>query len=233
MQRKEDNLRLYVQNTFLHVKGADEEPQKLNRSRSDSSISLPASSSESTLTGSRHSSNEGTHHHVIWGPVEASSVVTDSSGQHCMSPHSNDDGSKRHEGPVLDSVEFLSTSDCSSSRSGSAKLRTEAEAVQAELHVQLLPLGSSPLPASAGGEPEDAISIDNLQQFPSVGSVKHSKGTCKPCMFAHSRVGCSKGLSCPWCHYSHKNSKRPCKSKRDHFRKLIAQAEGKMFGEQG
>merc|ERR1712072_1328391 len=34
---------------------------------------------------------------------------------------------------------------------------------------------------------------------PTVGSVNHRLGTCKPCAFLHKQ-GCSNGVDCPFCH---------------------------------
>ncbi|EZG71761.1 hypothetical protein GNI_052250 [Gregarina niphandrodes] len=44
---------------------------------------------------------------------------------------------------------------------------------------------------------------------PSVGSLVHTTGLCKPCVFAHkmSRV-CLNGINCAFCHYSHAHRRR-------------------------
>lgn len=57
----------------------------------------------------------------------------------------------------------------------------------------------------------------------SVGSQDHDKGTCKPCLFVKSPIGCKNGTDCEFCHLAHKrkNTMRPCKTKRNRYRKLI------------
>merc|ERR1719323_2853015 len=52
-------------------------------------------------------------------------------------------------------------------------------------------------------------------------------GSCKVCIFAHSKPGCSNGPACTFCHFPHKrgrrkNKLRPCKGKRDRYRKLLS-----------
>merc|ERR1712232_1103688 len=37
------------------------------------------------------------------------------------------------------------------------------------------------------------------EEFPTVGSIYHRFGTCKPCSFLHKR-GCSNGINCQFCH---------------------------------
>eukprot|EP00931_Biecheleriopsis_adriatica_P091620 TRINITY_DN65508_c0_g1_i1.p1 TRINITY_DN65508_c0_g1~~TRINITY_DN65508_c0_g1_i1.p1 ORF type:complete len:262 (+),score=43.37 TRINITY_DN65508_c0_g1_i1:87-872(+) len=59
----------------------------------------------------------------------------------------------------------------------------------------------------------------------SLGSISHhdQEAKCKPCLFLATQVGCTKGISCSFCHYSHKRKERsrPCKGKRDRYKKLI------------
>ena len=49
---------------------------------------------------------------------------------------------------------------------------------------------------------EDVLyEIDNpLQPLRSVGSCRREKGTCRPCMFFTSRIGCRAGRTCVSCH---------------------------------
>jgi hypothetical protein len=58
----------------------------------------------------------------------------------------------------------------------------------------------------------------------SAGSALHEKGTCKPCLFVNTSVGCQNGAACDFCHLSHKRKSkpRPCKDKRERYRRLIA-----------
>merc|ERR1712176_473035 len=64
----------------------------------------------------------------------------------------------------------------------------------------------------------------------SLGSIKHDTGDCKPCLFynsKNSKTGCQNGIMCHFCHLSHnrKNKPRPCKGKRERYRKLIQRME--------
>jgi len=101
--------------------------------------------------------------------------------------------------------------------------------------------GSSPTERSAGSFPEGfegSAKFDLEVQLPtgldgdgedghigvsSLGSAAHDIGHCKPCLFVHTHVGCSNGSSCEFCHLEHKrkNKPRPCKGKRDRYRKLL------------
>jgi len=59
--------------------------------------------------------------------------------------------------------------------------------------------------------------------LPSAGSALHAGGSCKPCMFAHTVVGCSNGSACDFCHFVHRRrqAQRPCKAKRDRVKAII------------
>lgn len=43
--------------------------------------------------------------------------------------------------------------------------------------------------------------------MPTVGSLTHGSGTCKPCAFVHSK-GCSTGVSCQFCHLCSKDERK-------------------------
>lgn len=75
------------------------------------------------------------------------------------------------------------------------------------------------------GDGEGEIDLENL---PSVGSAQHADLTCRPCLFVHTSVGCQKAEACLFCHFRHKrkNKTRPCKSKRERYRKLIERQSG-------
>mmetsp|Transcript_24740 Transcript_24740/g.57475 ORF Transcript_24740/g.57475 Transcript_24740/m.57475 type:complete len:179 (-) Transcript_24740:50-586(-) len=59
----------------------------------------------------------------------------------------------------------------------------------------------------------------------SIGSERHGEGTCRPCFFSASPVGCRNGTDCRFCHMSHRgmNRPRPCKERRARYKKLIEQ----------
>jgi len=58
----------------------------------------------------------------------------------------------------------------------------------------------------------------------SLGSALHEEGTCRPCAFVRSDVGCRAKESCRFCHYEHvitRQRLRPCKGKRIRIHKLL------------
>eukprot|EP00929_Paragymnodinium_shiwhaense_P049192 TRINITY_DN24828_c0_g1_i1.p1 TRINITY_DN24828_c0_g1~~TRINITY_DN24828_c0_g1_i1.p1 ORF type:complete len:261 (+),score=42.87 TRINITY_DN24828_c0_g1_i1:168-950(+) len=59
---------------------------------------------------------------------------------------------------------------------------------------------------------------------PSIGSISHTNGNCKPCFRLSSEGGCNKGYHCEFCHLDHvrKTRRRPCKAKRDQCKRLVA-----------
>mmetsp|Transcript_10928 Transcript_10928/g.27382 ORF Transcript_10928/g.27382 Transcript_10928/m.27382 type:complete len:102 (-) Transcript_10928:225-530(-) len=59
----------------------------------------------------------------------------------------------------------------------------------------------------------------------SIGSSKHGKGACKQCLFYLRPGGCMRGESCEFCHIQHSGGghRRPCKAKRQRFKKIIEQ----------
>mmetsp|Transcript_77937 Transcript_77937/g.223327 ORF Transcript_77937/g.223327 Transcript_77937/m.223327 type:complete len:143 (+) Transcript_77937:147-575(+) len=65
--------------------------------------------------------------------------------------------------------------------------------------------------------------LSMLRGNTSIGTIKHEEGLCKPCAFVGSDIGCSNGITCQFCHISHGRAvlRRRCKSKREHYKKLI------------
>lgn len=51
---------------------------------------------------------------------------------------------------------------------------------------------------------QDDLLVDDL---PSAGSIGHEAGTCKPCVFYHTK-GCANGSSCTFCHLCDAQEKR-------------------------
>jgi len=68
-------------------------------------------------------------------------------------------------------------------------------------------------------EPNNA----NIEIGLSVGSLLHDQGTCRPCVFARTRMGCHNGSDCHFCHFTHfrKAAARPCKARRRRFRQRL------------
>lgn len=80
------------------------------------------------------------------------------------------------------------------------------------------------LASGQSSEPGEGVATE-LPDRPclSIGSEAHESGSCKPCLFAFIEPGCPDGAQCRFCHLPHKSTRsRPCKAKRDRYRKLIA-----------
>jgi len=62
-------------------------------------------------------------------------------------------------------------------------------------------------------------------KLPSTGSRLHEVGMCRPCVFV--RQSCVYGEDCSYCHFAHpkKSKNRPCKGRRERFRKQVSQME--------
>merc|ERR1711971_159211 len=47
------------------------------------------------------------------------------------------------------------------------------------------------------------------EELPNIGSAGHNAGTCRPCIFAHSRGGsCENGMNCTFCHLCEKGERK-------------------------
>ncbi|CAK0878286.1 unnamed protein product [Prorocentrum cordatum] len=64
---------------------------------------------------------------------------------------------------------------------------------------------------------------------------QHGAGTCKPCLYFKTRVGCTKGLQCSFCHLPHEELRqkaaRPCRQARLQCKQLLAKLGGWREGE--
>eukprot|EP00747_Dinoflagellata_sp_TGD_P170933 gnl/TRDRNA2_/TRDRNA2_203739_c0_seq1.p1 gnl/TRDRNA2_/TRDRNA2_203739_c0~~gnl/TRDRNA2_/TRDRNA2_203739_c0_seq1.p1 ORF type:complete len:219 (-),score=32.20 gnl/TRDRNA2_/TRDRNA2_203739_c0_seq1:129-785(-) len=58
--------------------------------------------------------------------------------------------------------------------------------------------------------------------YPTVGSVDHDSGKCRPCLWFPTQVGCYHGARCEKCHFQHPGRAKPSKWKRDNIRKRAA-----------
>jgi len=54
--------------------------------------------------------------------------------------------------------------------------------------------------APANNAADETVAADVSQELPSIGSVGHSTGECRPCAHSWREGGCSKGWSCAFCH---------------------------------
>lgn len=88
---------------------------------------------------------------------------------------------------------------------------------------QVLPNILSPEEAAAV---EASVRRNEDGKATSLGSAGHPDN-CKPCLFVFTVVGCQNGVFCTFCHFKHKrgNRPRPCKGKRNRYRKLMERME--------
>lgn len=82
--------------------------------------------------------------------------------------------------------------------------------------------------------------LDEHDSPTSIGSILHSYKVCRPCPAVAEGRACPNGVLCCLCHLSHgetrgqggaqrrKNALRPCKGKRDRYRKLVVRLEHEM-----
>jgi len=66
------------------------------------------------------------------------------------------------------------------------------------------------------------------EEFPTVGSVHHRFGTCKPCSFLHKR-GCGNGVNCQFCHLCDAGEKkRRQKAKKMQLQMMMRETETRV-----
>jgi hypothetical protein len=85
-------------------------------------------------------------------------------------------------------------------------------------------------PPKGSSTPAMPTTLNEDENVMSVGSALHDQDMCRPCLFVYTKVGCQNGARCEFCHFAHKrkNKPRPCKGKRDRYRKLINRMEQQM-----
>mmetsp|Transcript_49637 Transcript_49637/g.111599 ORF Transcript_49637/g.111599 Transcript_49637/m.111599 type:complete len:213 (+) Transcript_49637:137-775(+) len=149
--------------------------------------------------------------HVMWGEPELDTSHTSNSSSQSQS--SNVDGSQ--------------------SGKKTKKIVNAKLTVVRNQGVQILQESSTDGSASGGKpaqEANPANAVDEAEAssgaadaLPSVGSANHGSGKCKPCMFLTTPMSCARGYDCAFCHAAHDrfNTPRPCKGKRDRFKKLV------------
>lgn len=107
-----------------------------------------------------------------------------------------------------------------SSSAGSANSAGQ-EAVSSTSHGYSLQVYSLPA-SSARSDPQAPLPLNASEQLPSLGSALHAGKSCKPCLLLNARSGCHQGYFCNFCHSTHaRKNIRPCKGKRDRFKKLL------------
>jgi len=130
---------------------------------------------------------------------------------------------------VVDQMDSPQHSSCNISGTASASASAVAAADGNRNHILFSDDMTSDNSDCVHGQPrspgagDEAGGASNAGGNWSRGSALHSSGRCKPCMFAHSVVGCSNGADCDFCHRSHrrKQAPRPCKAKRDRFKAIV------------
>lgn len=225
---RQDGLRVVVRNTFLEF----EEPCSPTGGMKRSSSANDVSSTSSSLSDLKEfsDSNRGSESHGTAQRTLAarygSNVSDGSSRSHaqCTAP------------PELSTGHVIFQSS-SSSYSGSQNSRNNMTPRAQDKIATDDPLlfgeitSRSPIPHedSSRFARDDAYSsgisaMEMRQSPPSIGSVLHFEGQCKPCHYANMKKGCQHGENCGFCHYTHDFMKRrrPCKEQRNHYKQLIA-----------
>jgi len=108
-------------------------------------------------------------------------------------------------------LESTSSDNSPSEKAGSASLPRAAD---------IPAIDSAP---ASGGIAHDNIPIARKEGQPTKGGIFHDSGTCKPCLFVRTDVGCSSGADCEFCHMQHR--RRCCKGKRDRYKKRVARIQ--------
>mmetsp|Transcript_49474 Transcript_49474/g.117739 ORF Transcript_49474/g.117739 Transcript_49474/m.117739 type:complete len:315 (-) Transcript_49474:235-1179(-) len=80
------------------------------------------------------------------------------------------------------------------------------------------------------------LAIAAGEEPPSIGSAFHTSGSCRPCIHFRAGGSCVAGAQCRYCHFHHsvrqfkaKNKTRPCKGKRDRYRKFSARVMDMIY----
>lgn len=72
-----------------------------------------------------------------------------------------------------------------------------------------LELEQVPLPNGMSNQVEgDNKQVEGDSQPLSIGSELHGSGTCRPCLYVTSAIGCLKGSACQFCHVPHPRKDR-------------------------
>ncbi|CAE8643223.1 unnamed protein product, partial [Polarella glacialis] len=151
--------------------------------------------------------------HIVWGN---NSQCSSSNSSVCSQSAAAASGSGG--GPGLGKAAAESTilrvfsSAASNDSRGSSKMVPQSHHLEAGFIEVGIPTPSAAL-VSKEGSKSKKNKCKPLQEGVDVGSEEaHVAGTCKPCMFVNSGIGCSKGTSCVYCHRHPKSTyTRPSK----------------------
>jgi len=154
--------------------------------------------------------------HQVWGGIE---LVTSDSGS------SQGDRIRRLKFIGSQSITLITSSDSRSSNYTSGSSSEEELARQLrKMCAKSSRTVSAVNQASAPAEEEDPPKKEDVPDPPpapinprllSRGSVKHASSKCHVCHYYNSKVGCTKGASCTFCHmHGLEPRQRVCKAKR-------------------
>lgn len=209
-----ENMRLCVQNTFLHVKDVLDDTKCLNRSQSDPSL----------YSGSETSASEHFVAHDYVGHV----VFTDVGNQ---PPKINAKGleleicgrkaaANGHGGFAVFSDGQPKSNDAESKALAILAIaKRGGHCVFADGTNDLVETGDAVL------EKEASLTRDHEAML-----LLHQKGQCRPCNYSSSGRGCRNGEACNFCHLAHRKS-RPCKAKRSYCRRVASQLDASAAGD--
>merc|ERR1719420_1588268 len=68
-------------------------------------------------------------------------------------------------------------------------------------------------------------------EMPTVGSMGHRRGFCKPCAFVHT-VGCTDGVNCTFCHLCEPGEKKKRRKEKLAYRREMTQWRREMRQQQ-
>eukprot|EP00416_Gambierdiscus_australes_P034568 CAMPEP_0171116782 /NCGR_PEP_ID=MMETSP0766_2-20121228/91066_1 /TAXON_ID=439317 /ORGANISM="Gambierdiscus australes, Strain CAWD 149" /LENGTH=194 /DNA_ID=CAMNT_0011579243 /DNA_START=34 /DNA_END=618 /DNA_ORIENTATION=- len=166
-------------------------------------------------------SDEG---HLVWGSSEQDSSYSGAQGDPSSATESESQDSHLQEGH-----EVFASGSSSSERADSAPVGRAAAQQTAASSAHEPENDERDATPARDGDDEGMQSVGdagadlNDEGSWSLGAAKHDDGTCRPCFFSSSPVGCKNGADCRFCHLSHRGLRRqrPCKERRVRYKKSI------------
>lgn len=123
-------------------------------------------------------------------------------------------------------LESAASAPLSSTPDAASCAKTTEDATPQELSVAIVQKSAPAHPAHPG------ISVDELGDLPSLGSVKHATAECQPCSFFR-RSKCTSGKACLYCHLEHEKDKRPGRRQRERIKAKEVARKKAEDGEDG
>ncbi|CAE8667913.1 unnamed protein product [Polarella glacialis] len=159
--------------------------------------------------------------HIVWGDLDSSS---DGSSRHCSM--------LTKKKAALESALQKASSVCSSSSSECASpagsIRGSRTARVRALAAASAAGGGGAMDSGYPGAPGAEQGTEDVSEEAAAQSAKvaaeHEAGTCRPCLYFVSKVGCTRGASCSFCHlHPKKNRPRPRKAARKQCKEIASQ----------